>query len=75
VEVDSQCVSGRALAERLVRHGILTKETHDNVIRFAPPLVITREELEDALERIRRAFAEEEGALRVRRKRPARESA
>jgi ornithine--oxo-acid transaminase len=32
--------------------GLLCKETHDNTIRFAPPLVITREEIDWALERI-----------------------
>ena len=32
--------------------GILCKETHDNVIRFAPPLVITKEEIDWAMERI-----------------------
>ncbi|HDM09385.1 MAG TPA: aminotransferase class III-fold pyridoxal phosphate-dependent enzyme [Desulfobacteraceae bacterium] len=32
--------------------GILCKETHDNIIRFAPPLVITRQEVDWALERV-----------------------
>jgi len=32
--------------------GILAKQTHGNIIRFAPPLIITEEQLEDALQRI-----------------------
>lgn len=36
----------------LKEKGILAKQTHGNIIRFAPPLVISEEELEDALERI-----------------------
>ena len=36
--------------------GLLCKETHDTVIRFAPPLVITKEEIDWALERIKKVF-------------------
>ncbi|MBI5647842.1 MAG: ornithine--oxo-acid transaminase [Ignavibacteriae bacterium] len=43
----------RPYCEALMEKGILCKETHDNVIRFAPPLVITREEIDWAFERIR----------------------
>jgi len=68
VEVESGRVSGRAVAERLLQHGILTKETHGNVIRFAPPLVITREEIDLALDAIRRAFGEVESGLSSERK-------
>jgi ornithine--oxo-acid transaminase len=32
--------------------GLLCKETHENIIRFAPPLVITKEEINWAMERI-----------------------
>jgi len=41
----------RPYCERLKDEGILCKETHDHVIRVAPPLVITREEIDWALER------------------------
>lgn len=44
----------RPYCEALMAEGILCKETHDNVIRFAPPLVITREEIDWAFERIER---------------------
>jgi ornithine--oxo-acid transaminase len=45
--------SARPYCEALLRKGLLCKETHENVIRFAPPLIITKEELDDALGRIR----------------------
>lgn len=43
---------GRQFCERLLEAGILCKETRDNVVRFAPPLTITKQELDNALERI-----------------------
>ncbi|MFP5236634.1 MAG: ornithine--oxo-acid transaminase [Acidobacteriota bacterium] len=46
--------AARPWCEALRQEGILCKETHEHVIRFAPPLVITREELDWALERIAR---------------------
>jgi ornithine--oxo-acid transaminase len=42
----------RRFCESLKEKGLLCKETHEHVIRFAPPLVITKEELDWALERI-----------------------
>jgi ornithine--oxo-acid transaminase len=44
--------AARPYCEALMAEGILCKETHDHVIRIAPPLVITKEELDWALERI-----------------------
>ena len=43
----------RPFCERLKEEGILCKETHDRVIRVAPPLVITREEIDWACEKFR----------------------
>ncbi|MDA3867788.1 MAG: ornithine--oxo-acid transaminase [Salinivirgaceae bacterium] len=39
-------------------HGVLAKPTHGDIIRFAPPLVITEEELREAMEQIKKAFKE-----------------
>ena len=47
----------RPFCEKLMQEGILAKETHDYVIRFAPPLIITRQEIDWALERIARVLA------------------
>ncbi|MEB1807500.1 MAG: ornithine--oxo-acid transaminase [Bacillaceae bacterium] len=49
-------VPARPYCEKLKELGLLCKETHENVIRFAPPLVITQEELDWALERVRAVF-------------------
>lgn len=48
--------SARPYCEALKERGLLCKETHENVIRFAPPLVIEKEELDWALEKIKEAF-------------------
>jgi ornithine--oxo-acid transaminase len=46
----------RPYCEALKQEGILCKETHDYVIRIAPPLVITREEIDWAFDRIRKVI-------------------
>jgi ornithine--oxo-acid transaminase len=51
VEVKESSGTARPFCEALEAKGILAKETHHQVIRFAPPLTITQEELEFALER------------------------
>ncbi|MCB2212018.1 ornithine--oxo-acid transaminase [bacterium] len=52
VEIKRESGVARPFCEKLKEYGILAKETHESVIRFAPPLVITREEIDWALERI-----------------------
>lgn len=47
----------RPYCERLKEDGLLCKETHDTVIRFAPPLVISKEEIDWAVEKIRKVLA------------------
>jgi len=46
----------RPYCEALKEEGVLCKETHDHVIRIAPPLVISRQEIDWAFERIRRVI-------------------
>lgn len=48
--------SARPYCEELKKVGLLCKETHENTIRFAPPLIISQEEMEWALERIRQVL-------------------
>jgi ornithine--oxo-acid transaminase len=50
-EINPRFSTGREACERLMAKGVLSKETHGAVVRFAPPLVITREALDLALER------------------------
>ncbi|MBR7554593.1 ornithine--oxo-acid transaminase [Allobacillus sp. GCM10007491] len=45
--------SARPYCEALKEKGLLCKETHDNVIRFAPPLIIEKEDLDWAIEKIK----------------------
>ncbi len=52
VELKPEAGGARRFCEALMEKGILAKETHENVIRFAPPLIITKEEIDWALERI-----------------------
>lgn len=53
VELKPEAGGARRFCEALKDKGILCKETHDNVIRFAPPLVIRKEEIDWALPSIR----------------------
>jgi ornithine--oxo-acid transaminase len=52
VELKPEAGGARRFCEALRQRGLLCKETHQNVIRFAPPLVITRQEIDWALEPI-----------------------
>jgi ornithine--oxo-acid transaminase len=56
VYVHESSGTARRFCEALMQGGILAKETHGQVIRFAPPLVITRDELDWALEKIERVL-------------------
>jgi ornithine--oxo-acid transaminase len=56
VELKPEAGGARRFCEALVQEGILAKETRENIIRFAPPLVITRSQLDWALERIERVL-------------------
>jgi ornithine--oxo-acid transaminase len=53
VELKPEAKGARRFCEALQKKGILAKETHDNVIRFAPPLVIDKETIDWALPSIR----------------------
>jgi ornithine--oxo-acid transaminase len=50
--VEFASLPGREVCERLAARGVLAKETHGNVIRLAPPLVISEEDLDWGLDRI-----------------------
>ncbi|MFC9112914.1 MULTISPECIES: ornithine--oxo-acid transaminase [Streptomyces] len=49
VDVDPALGTGREISERLMREGVLVKDTHGSTVRLAPPLTITAEELQEAL--------------------------
>jgi len=52
VEFHDEAGGARQYCEALKERGILAKETHENTIRFAPPLVITKDEVDWAMEQI-----------------------
>jgi len=52
IQLTPEARPARKTAERLLEAGILAKDTHESTIRLAPPLTITREELDWALEQI-----------------------
>ncbi|WP_281884818.1 ornithine--oxo-acid transaminase [Paenibacillus sp. YYML68] len=58
VGIELTC-KARPYCERLMELGLLCKETHDTTIRLAPPLTITQEELDYAIERIVKVLREE----------------
>ncbi len=64
IEVDARKISARAVVDRLLARGILSKDTHGTVVRIAPPLNIPREDLEWALGEIRAVFRDVERDLR-----------
>lgn len=49
VEFHKHHVSAREICEKMLLNGVLSKDTHETVVRFAPPLTITREELDFAI--------------------------
>ena len=57
VEFDPAAGGARQFCEILQHEGILCKETHDHTIRFAPPLVITKADIDWALEKISAVFS------------------
>jgi len=58
VEIKEEHGLARPLCERMIKMGVLCKETHEQTIRFAPPLVITKEDIDWAMERIEKVLTE-----------------
>jgi len=56
IELHREAGGARRFCEALQKEGLLCKETHDHVIRIAPPLVIKKEEIDWAMERIERVL-------------------
>jgi ornithine--oxo-acid transaminase len=66
VELHREAGGARRFCERLMKNGLLCKETHEHVIRFTPPLVITKRQINWALERIEPALIHPDRAFRPR---------
>ncbi|GAB1715151.1 MAG: aminotransferase [Nitrobacter sp.] len=52
VELNRDLASAAAVATRLLQAGVLTKDTHRNTVRFAPPLIIGQSEIDWAVDRV-----------------------
>ena len=64
IEVDSDRLRARDVVDRLLARGILSKDTHGTVVRFAPPLMIDRETIDWAVEEVRAVFVQLGGGIR-----------
>jgi ornithine--oxo-acid transaminase len=58
IELDASKIRAEVVAERLLRAGILTKNTHRNTIRMAPPFVVEKSEIDWAVDRIEQVLDE-----------------
>ncbi|MEZ7156322.1 ornithine--oxo-acid transaminase [Streptomyces sp. MAD19A] len=57
VDVDPALGTGREVTERLMREGILVKDTHGSTVRLAPPLTVTADELREALRTLEKVLS------------------
>ena len=64
IEIDAGLAKAREVCEALMRRGILSKETHGTVVRLAPPLIISKTQIDRAVGQIR-AVLQEIGRLRL----------
>ncbi len=60
IELKPEAGGARRFCEALKEQGLLCKETHENVIRFAPPLIINKKELDWAFKRVAHVFKQAE---------------
>jgi ornithine--oxo-acid transaminase len=57
VEIDAAAGKAKEFAKKLMYEGVLCKDTREQTLRLAPPLIITKEQLDWALERIEKVFS------------------
>jgi ornithine--oxo-acid transaminase len=65
IELDRDVASAAEVATRLLKAGVLTKDTHRNTIRFAPPLIIEKSQIDWAVERVAEVLDEVARAWRL----------
>ncbi|GGU10285.1 ornithine--oxo-acid transaminase [Streptomyces violascens] len=58
VDINPSYGTGREISEKLMDRGVLVKDTHGSTIRIAPPLVISKEDLDWGLDQLRAVLAE-----------------
>jgi len=58
IEIEPSMASARQVCEALMKRGLLSKETHETVVRLAPPLIISKAEIDWAVTQIREVLQE-----------------
>ncbi len=58
LEIDAAKATARQVCDKLLEKGLLSKDTHGTVVRFAPPLIIEKEQLDWAADTVAQALAE-----------------
>jgi ornithine--oxo-acid transaminase len=66
LSINPQYYSAREICLRLMEKGVLSKETHHTVIRLAPPLIVTKEQLDTVIAAISQVLVEAEAAIKVK---------
>lgn len=61
IDIDPTLASGRAVCEALMERGVLAKDTHGSTIRLAPPIVVSADDLDWAVEQLRIVLSELRG--------------
>jgi len=56
LEIEPSQANARQVCEHMMHHGLLSKETHDTVVRLAPPLTITKQQIDETVIGIQRAL-------------------
>jgi ornithine--oxo-acid transaminase len=56
LEIEPSLANARQVCEHMAHHGLLSKETHDTVVRLAPPLTISKQQIDEALIGLQRAL-------------------
>ena len=64
MEFERDTVSARLVCEKLLERGVLTKDTHHTVVRFAPPLVVSRAQIDEGVAALRDVLLALGGQLR-----------
>jgi len=58
IDIDPTLATGRQVCEALMRKGVLAKDTHGSTIRLAPPLIVSKKDLDWGIDQLEAVLAE-----------------
>jgi len=58
IDIDPALATGRQVCEELLAKGVLAKDTHGSTIRLAPPIVVSKEDLDWGIDQLEAVLAE-----------------